>query len=306
MALQVPKSDQFAQSKANVVAFSGTGRLVAVGGDLGVNVWKARNGEAVTSFRVTTRNQQIVPARSLDFCPTHPWIAVASVDSIKIFDGASGAEIRSLDGVFTKIAHLACSSDGASVAAVCDNEIVIWDFASGHITGRLSAPLTIRLAWSPDCNRIAAGCHNGRITVFDVRHANGHSVLRKSGPAIPSVAFSPDGALLAAGGRSGEVTVWNADTLDMVKQFKVGERSVNGLVFGQKGDRLFTGSNDQIRLWVPTTGREVLQLKDQQGRVLCLALDGSGTRLAAATESQLHQLWLWSAEPWLTKARSAE
>jgi WD40 repeat protein len=73
------------------------------------------------------------------------------------------------------------------------------------------------IAFSPDGKRLAGGCGDKTVRLWDL--PTGQEVLSLKGPAsrVNSVSFSPDGQRLASGTdlREGAVWVWEAITVEL-------------------------------------------------------------------------------------------
>src|SRR5439155_10408895 len=81
-----------------------------------------------------------------------------------------------------------------------------------------------------------------------------------------AIAVSPDGKTLASPDGSG-VVLWNAVSGERGRAFRGHDGSVSCLAWSPDGRILASGSDDRtIRLWDPTTGKELAQAKGHQGK----------------------------------------
>jgi WD40 repeat protein len=149
---------------------------------------------------------------------------------VRVWDAATGGELRAFPGTPRRIAHLAFSPDGRRLAAVVSakerekqrDEVKVWDAATGQealtIPGgpyRLAAdglvgPTALGMSFSPDGKRLAAsvwfteqGKQAAAVKVWDA--ATGRETLTIPGNVYTfrNPAFSPDGKLLAVAASTG-------------------------------------------------------------------------------------------------------
>ena len=136
--------------------------------------------------------------------------------------------------------------------------------------------------YSPDGQRIASGCDDGKLRVWDA--ATGHLLAEYGGHAayIWDVAFSPDGRQIATAGGDGTARLWDAATGGALAVFKGHtHRRVNSVAFSPDGKKLTTGSRDgTARIWEVATGRELLTIQINAGWVNAAAFSPDGRRLA--------------------------
>jgi hypothetical protein len=163
--------------------------------------------------------------RGLVISPDGQLLATASDEgSIKIWDAASGKEIRHFQAHELVIGNLVFNPDGRLLASASwDGTVKVWD------TGTWKQQLELRAPSECQFN---------------------------------SVAFSPDGQRLAAGddGENG-VRLWEIATGKLIFTLKGHTRLVTCVVFSPDGQRLATASSDKtVKLWDAQSGRELRTL----------------------------------------------
>lgn len=104
----------------------------------------------------------------------------------------------------------------------------------------------LRLVASPDGRRLAVGCEDGTLLLWDVQEQIASAQIHL-GYSAATLAFSPDGSALAAAGDSGEVTLWSVPNLQPLRRWITDAQAVHGLVFTAKGEGLLAATNAGLR-----------------------------------------------------------
>lgn len=146
---------------------------------------------------------------------------------IRLWDPATGREVRRFEGHAGAVSSVTLSPDGTILASVADDNVVhLWDMASGRELRR----------WTTEEN------------------------------ANVQLAFAPDGKVLASTGKENSLDFWNVDTGKAIRQTKPVERERFGrwrrddsspatLHFSSDGRHLLHAATDGLTLWDVTTGK---------------------------------------------------
>jgi WD40 repeat protein len=232
---------------------------------------------------------------------------------LRLWDAATGRELRRLTGHSKFVLAAAFDPDGRRLASASGNplsvppgagEVNVWDL------GREGPPLTFRppvgmvaaLAFSPDGRHLALAGTDRLVQVCDAASGEEVRTLRGHADRLTSAAYGPDGALLATGDSAGAILIRDAATGERLRTLPAHAGAVRGLAFSPDGRRLASASFDSLRatgevkLWDADTGQELLALPGQ----LAVAFSADGRRLAAPAAGRLRDvqdILVWDGSP---------
>ncbi len=254
LVLQAPPA-----ATVSSVAVSRDGSLVAAAsGEGGVRFYNAKNGELL-------RVIGDVGDRSAVFSPDGLTLAAAGFHMdklVKLLDVKTGKILRTFAG-HSQIETYATtfSPDGKLLASACrDNEILLWDVATGNLRRRMDGTPAVALAFSPDSGILASGGADNTIRLWDTMTGQLRGMLKGHSDCIATLTFTPDGKTIASGSCD-----W------------ANHRGRNTAEFGW----FIPACESQWKLWDVASG-EVLRTVTEPGRLLSLALAPDGKSLACA------------------------
>ncbi len=241
----------------NEVAFSSDGRfLIAAAGEPGLF------GEA-RIYALTDNGRRSVPTtfrghKDSLYCarlsPDGKVLATGGYDNtIKLWDAASGKELRTLDGHNGAVFELAFRSDGKLLASASgDRTVKLWDVARGERLDTLkeSQKELYALAFSPDGTRLAAAGVDNRIRVWQIsaeaKEGMNPLLVSKFAHETPflRLAWSADGKTLASAGEDRLVKIWNADSMTIRQTLEKQPDWASGLAISGDGRTLVVGRVD--------------------------------------------------------------
>lgn len=166
--------------------------------------------EPVYKLETVIQRGHRAAVRCVAYSPDGKFIATGSRDnSIKLWEVATGREIRTFLGHLSSVNTLTFNASGTFLASgSTDNNIIIWEVATGKEKTRLEG-------------------HENRVT---------------------SLTFSSNGAKLASAGWDKKAYVWDLGTNDIIGEYKVyparGSRVGSNVIFSKDDKLLITGNDD--------------------------------------------------------------
>jgi WD40 repeat protein len=257
-------------SKAvSALAFSPDGHTLASGSyDATVKLWDVATGRELHTL---AGHQDGVSA--IAFSPDGKILASGEehwrakkankTSEIKIWDVASGRELRTLAGHPDLISSLAFSPDGLLISGSWDGTMKAWDVAAGkELAARAShGSSVLSIAFSPDGRMFASGNEDGTIQLADMASEEKPRILEGHTHGVFSVTFSPDGRTLASASGDATAKLWDAGSGKALRTLTGHAAGVWSVAFSPDGRTLASGSSDSsTRIWNVATGKELASL----------------------------------------------
>ena len=311
------------------VAASADGAQALVGHHVGgLTLWDIASGQQIREFAGPEK-----AVHRVLFWPDGEHVAAASEDgTIRLWSRETAAEVRQFKGHTGRVDCLALSRDGSLLLSAAadygqdrDQTIRLWNAATGEEVRRFGEVVkyTRELAFSRDASR-AYGTGVGLTSVIEWEVATGAPVHRfRECPTAPiSLDVSPDGRWLATGhfAKEHQGGPWNDPENAVVRIWDLTDRSLKHELKGHAGpvgdvaftpdgrfllsaatgehtaDNRFLESSDQtVRLWDVSTGREVARYLTQE-RVIQFALCPDGKSFMTVGNSI--RLWPLPESAW--------
>ncbi len=277
----------------------------AVGRGEAIEIWNLDN---LGGPRRTLRGHES-EVTALAVSPDGRWLAVGESGGgrISVWDMDSGQRLSwSLPGSnepveylvghqFTVWALAFCPEGELLASGAYDNEIRMWDVATGMEVGILRGHRSwIRsLDFSPQGNILASSSCDGTIRLWDVDTLREiHSPI-EAGVNAYSVEFSPDGMLLATVTNPGETLVYETDGWSQRWSYALPRRSATYVVgFSPDASLAVTGGyGGRVQLRNARTGNLLEELEGHSGAVWGAAFLAAGEYLVTTDTNGEMRLW---------------
>ncbi len=302
------------------VAFSPDGSQIASGSDDQVKLWFA-----TPNLQLTVGGHG-AHVKCIAFSPDGKLVASAAQNNHPLWDPTTGEELLSFS-TEGGLGALAFSPDGRRLASAALNpEVTVRDATSGRkiltLMGTPHDVIRSSVAFSPDGQTLAVADNDESLTIWDVITGRRLHTLRGHTAPVWGVAFSPDGQTVASASDDQTVRVWSASTGQELLTLKGHAASVRSVAFSPDGRQLASvggsslnsqypgGDGDgktsgqklatagaswhpfgEVKVWDPSTGRELYQLRGHTDMVNSVAFSPDGRRLTTGSEDGTIKLW---------------
>ncbi|MDB5017527.1 MAG: hypothetical protein JWQ84_2359 [Mucilaginibacter sp.] len=181
-----------------------------------------------------------------------------------LFTGLRNGDVLIFDFIKQQIVktlknHLAPVFDIKSVnkknellVAAEDGTVSIWDLQTlEHLHTVKVSDDTIRcISVSADETRVAFGCRNNHIQIYDTADYTSINTLHGHTMSVFAVQYSTNGDILLSGGRDAQVKIWDARSYELLHNIPAHLFAVNSIAFHPNKPYFATGSMDKsIKIW---------------------------------------------------------
>ena len=167
------------------------------------------------------------------------------------------------------------------------------DAAAGSVIYRFTdfKHMVTAIAFSPDNHLLAVGCHDGTVSVRDLKSGQEIIQLESAGGSITTVAFGPDGTQLMAvagyirqGTGNTSITFWEVKTGRRISRYGGGTEHIRAAALDPDGRRYVYTVDREIRCADSRTGEVIWKNQDAQGQLRTIAFSPDGRLLATGGE----------------------
>nr|VFK14709.1 MAG: WD domain-containing protein, G-beta repeat-containing protein [Candidatus Kentron sp. LFY] len=221
-------------------------------------------------------------------------------NTLKLWDVASGEEIRTFRGHSDKVNSVAFSPDGRTVLSGShDRTLKRWDVASGEEmrTFRGHDQGVSSVAFSPDGRTVLSGSWDNTLKLWDVASGEEMRTFRGHDQGIWSVAFSPDGRMVLSGSGDHILKLWDTGSGRAVRTFRGHSAWVSSVAFSPNGRTVLSGSfNNTLKLWDVASGGEIRTFpkngtNQHSGSVFSVAFSPDGRMVLSGSIDKTLKLW---------------
>jgi RNA polymerase sigma factor (sigma-70 family) len=274
-------------------AFTPDGKtLVGARSDKTLQVWDVATGRPLRELRHEQRFTTL--ALSADGMV----LATAGPTGITVWDMVNQKPMRKI--ATRRIAHIAVSPDGKTIAAVEGARVVcLWDTATGAEKHRLinHTQKVHSLRFTPD-GKTLFSAERAVIRASDV--ATGREVRTIHADGTTCIALSADGSLLACGGTEnvgntaqGMVSLYDAATGRKLRDLRGRKHFIEALAISPDGKTLAAVELETVSFWEVATCKELRRIEQTGWRANRLAFSPDGKTLASTAYGNETVIRLW-------------
>jgi WD40 repeat protein len=271
------------------IALAPDGKTLATTGrddNVGKEVVRLRDSATGKELR---RFQAEVPVFHLAFSPdgkslvaVEPANGGKPTSTIHLWDLTTG-KLHHLPGQPRYSGSAVFTPDSKTLATSSDHGVILWDVASGKVSGRIGKPYdwTGVLSYSSD-GKLLAATGDGMVRLWDSAGKESPALPEGHQGGVSAVAWSPDGKTLTSAGRDGTVRFWEAATGQPGRRHSLPapKSSVSHLQLAADGATLAWSDGTRIAQLDVVTGKPLRSL-DFPEVVYDFALSPDGKHLAA-------------------------
>jgi WD40 repeat protein/serine/threonine protein kinase len=277
------------------------GRLVTGSRDGTARVWDVRSGRELLPALKHTADPTFIrvppEVTSVAISANGQWIATRDAQFCeKVWDAASGQEIRSLPNSSNDTRCVALTADGKRMVVGGHHGLVtVLDTASGQQVLRLMGHTrwVMSVAWSSDGRRFATASLDGTARIWDTASGRGTLTLKGHTGPVQSVAVTPDRQRIVTGGEDGTVWVWDAVNCCKLFPLKAHTHLVSSIAVTPDGQRIVTASWDgTARVWDAFSGHELFKFRySNTVAFYSVAVTSEGLRIVAPGNDGTATVW---------------
>ena len=268
---------------------------------------------------------------SVVFSPDGKLILSGSRDTLKLWDVATGREIKTFFGHTGWVHSLIFNSDGKqALSCSSDGTIKIWDIVTGREIKTFSARGNVyNITLSPDGKKLLSSGHSTILwdvssgqeimTFAEYRYyarfdpsgkkiisssfnrifklwdiATGQEIMTFPGDTsgVWTLSFNPDGNQVLFGFKDGTIKLWDTTSRQEIATFYGHTGYINSLVFSPDGKHIISGSSDNtIKLWNVESGQEIRTFTGHTNQVLSVSLSLDSKQILSYSLDNTIRLW---------------
>jgi RNA polymerase sigma factor (sigma-70 family) len=289
------KDDPFDKDKYHegfCLAASADGKILAAGRGKVVELYDTVAEQALRKIEGAPENIE-----GLALSRDGKFAAAAGRDNlIKLWDATSGNLLHTLTGHEGQVTSVAFSPDGKTLASGSyDKTVRLWDVATGKELPQCKGHehWVEAVSFSPDGTLLASAGRDWFIRFWDPKSAKELRKIKGHLAPITGVAFSPDGKTLASGGLDNLIRLWDVKSGNerLVAMGMMGR--IGSVAFLPDGKTVVSGSDEGIRVWDASSGKEIRRLTGKEPRYSYYVAVSPDGRLAASGNFQDHKVRIW-------------
>lgn len=208
------------------------------------------------------------PVTALAFSPDGSRLAVSGYYEVMIWNVRDGSLVTRLGGLPERITSLAWHPKGGLLAVAGGSPMQWGTVALVDVAGlapvRFLCDLpetALSVAFSPDGGRIAAGCGDRTVRIFDAATGASRRILKLHADWVQSVAFSADGSHLLTASRDRTARVVDLKTGEVNTSYTGHDMPLLGAAFALDGQAWTLARGGTMHRWDATRATRNGELK---------------------------------------------
>lgn len=259
---------------------------------------EAERKQAEADRRTIVFDQHTAGIVSLRFDGSGRFLASGSIDHAVMLLDIENEEVNFVSRIHeAPPKYLDFYLGGTRLVAAADDQVVsLFDASSGELLDKLNLNCRrlMSMAVSPDGRRIAYGCDDLTLWIFDLE-TNETSTVRGTTGAFISATFSPDGSYIFAGSEGGTVYQCDAKSGSVLRRLESLTQPVMAIGVTEDDGRIIAIDRlGNVADWPPPDAPDLPDVPDAirrfticAGGVKAVAFDPARRYLACATDDEV-------------------
>ncbi len=216
--------------------------------------------------------------------------------TIRLWDGGSGVELRTLSSLEYPVTAVQFTQDGEALAGAGEDGTVIIFRAIGNLepplVARTHSTRVTSLAFSPDGRLLASASIDETVRVLKVSDGDRAFTLVGHDQAVQDVTFSSDGLYIVTGSLDYTARVWDGTTGRLIRVLYGHVAAVNAVAFLADCKRLITASADKtLRIWDWRTSEVLRVFVGHEGGITSASLAEADNRVITGSVDKTVRVW---------------
>ena len=234
------------------------------------------------------------PVSAVRFSPDGRYaVSVGADRTIRLWDTATGQEIRQLGDGSQNPISLEFSPDGDLVAeGTGTGRVRLWNVKTGLLKGTFGGRfgIVISLKFLSDGTYIVAGYQDSAVRLWNVKTGE-ELLLDGHTDAVMGVAVSSDDRSIVSGSKDETVRVWNVESRKQVRNFDV-DSQIRCLALSPNDRWVAIGSyGGSLMLWDVRTGQNMRAFRGHTDQVRSVSFSRDGCYLLSGSYDKTFRLW---------------